>query len=342
MEKVLISLDQGNSKTDIVIVSCSGCIVARECYVYECIDFDFERWAIIKEIVVRLLSSINATLCDVEYLLAAVCGADREEDNVRIQQILSEILGISNNRITIVNDSQAALRAGMPFQAGPGNYAVVYAGTMFNCTLLSHSGKKYTYGHLVNGCDNGSFAMGRLAWETVIDSYNGFCDSTIMESIFLNHYGSKSISSLSTDFYSNKKTFSPCSFSKLLFTAVEHNDIVATEIMSKFAHRWAMYVVNGLSKICISVDENIDVVLAGGIFKNCSDLWLDLIKSEIREYCPNAFCSLSSVEPVVGAVLLLLEKINRGTLSAEIINNVKKSKLYKQLQIKIKAESEKL
>ena len=325
MKNILVAIDQGNSKTDIAIASYNGNILTTYHHEYEQINFNEHRWEIINNIVLDALHSIGYSIDNIGHLLAAVCGADDNNDIIRMHRILSDTLNLSQDKVSIVNDSWAALRAGMSFKYKHENYAVIYAGTMFNCTLLYQNGYLYTYGKRINGCDNASYAIGRAAWEAVVDSYNGFHESTIMEPLFLKFYNKETIFDLITDFSSQKIFFSPIQYSSILFVAAQENDIIANQIINKLAYRWSMYIINGLSKVHINKEAEIKIILTGGIFKNCSNLWLKSIELELTKYLKNASCILSSFEPVVGATLLLLEKINGAPLDDNIIHNLKRT-----------------
>ena len=145
MGNVLIALDQGNSKIELVIASTRGHILARERLTYPQIrnieEFEKVRWRYIRDVFCKAMLSLNKSNADIVCLLAAVCGADCREDCKEVQQILSETLCIKKEIITVINDSVAALHSVIPLDNGTSNHSVIYAGSMLNCSLLSHKGE---------------------------------------------------------------------------------------------------------------------------------------------------------------------------------------------------------
>lgn len=326
MEKVLIAIDQGNSKTELITTSTNGNILARRYIKYPLsvnIEvFEEKRWEYIERLFLETISSINKSISDIAYLLAAVCGADSEDDIEKIRQSISNILGVSKDIIVIVSDSEAALRSAIPAMHQPSNYAVIYAGTMFNCSLLSSEGNLFTYGRSVNICDNGSYAIGQRVWKTIIDAYNGFSRETLLVNLFLQYHRCDSMTELIADFSNGKRVFTPTDYTSILFDAVRYKDKTAIEIMEHFARRWSLYIINGLSKIGISNDAPINIALSGGLFRNYGGLWVQLISANLSKECKSATISSVNTYPIIGAILLVLEKYNVKPLAIEIIHNV--------------------
>lgn len=337
VKNLIIAIDQGNTKTDVLVLLPNGKILAREREEYKAIntilDFEQRRWCYLIKLVDKALAALCVSKNDIDYLLAAMCGADRDEDVVALQLLMATHLQIPLHKVKVVNDSIAAMRSGMPYVFDYQNYAVIYSGTMFNCTMVNSKKKMFSYNRLVNACDSGSYALGQSAWRAVVDSFNGFQKATIMDSLFLEYYNCQSIIELISKVTYNDISFDPYVFSSILLEAVQKKDAIAIEIMNGFVRRWVSYVVEGLPKIDILQHEKINVILAGGIFKKCSNLWVHAIENELYHHRRNIRCILAKVEPVVGAALLLLENYNKRIMNEEIICNLEQSFLYTTLQI---------
>lgn len=337
MGNMLIALDQGNSKIELVIASTMGHILAKECLIYPSLgnieEFEKTRWVYIRDIVHKAMLSLNKSNTDIVCLLAAVCGADCSEDCKDVQRALSETLCINKERIVVVNDCAAALRSVIPLKYEPTNHSVIYAGSMFNCSLLSQKGDIFTYGKSINVYDNGAYAIGQYVWRAVMDAYNGFSEPTILTFLFLQYHKSDSLIDIINDYTTNRRRFTPSNYAAILFDAVRLGDRIAMGIMEYFAHRWSMYVFYGLSKIGLSKNEPINITLTGGVFKNCSNRWIQMISTNLSPKCKNTVVSLANTEPVMGALLLVLEKYHSRPLPIEIIQNILSSPLYSYLQI---------
>lgn len=337
MKELLIAIDQGGSKTDLVIFSLDGKLLLRTNDKFIRLEhigsFEGKRWYYIEKLITGALELLDASVSDIAGIVAALCGADWQEDYRQMQEELARRLHIPQEIITIVNDCVAALRGGQPINEMKQNSAVIYAGTMFNCALESSSGKSYTYGRMINADDHGAFAIGKQVWNAIIDAYNGFQEPTIMTNILLEKYDADSVQDICEKFTSNSLVFQPITFASVLFQAIEREDMVAKIIFSKFANRWTRYVINGAHLVGFTAHTVVSLYLAGGVFKNCPQLWLKEIEQCLNQYKYNIDCSLSKLEPVAGAMLLLLEKFYQRPLCDQVIDNIVQSDLYSTLVI---------
>lgn len=325
MSRFLIAIDQGGSKTEIAVLLTSGEIIYRandySLRAYYNFDFESYRWFYISELIEASLKNIVATILDVDCLLAALCGADFEEDYMEMRSVLSKKIGLAPEKIIIKNDCEVALRSCLPIVYHKQNCAIIYAGTRFNCSVTSVSGKQYTYGKLVNVNDLGACAIGYAVWRSIIDSHNGFQDYTIMEKMFLELTKANSIPEYVRDISTDKRKFTPSMYSSVLFKALKEQDNVALKIFDSYVKRWSKYVVAGASKVGLTKSDSVDVYLSGGIFKNCTQLWISKTTEELTHYNSNYSCCLAEFEPIVGALLSLLEIIHGCPLNDFIVNN---------------------
>ena len=334
MNHFLIAIDQGGTKTDVLVLTNTGEILAYadDRDIREFNDhFEDKRYFYIRNTIKKALLTINSSLDDVDYILAAMCEADWEEDYIKMQNILFSTLSFPKDKIIIVNDSIAALRSGMPLNKTDSNYAVICAGTRFNCSLLSQNGKEYTYGRFINNKDHGAFAIGQQIWSAIIDSHNGFQVPTILEKLFLKYYGKESLLKLYVDLTSNRVEFNPSQLALLLVEAVNCDDEIAINIMDNFVYRWVQYVIQGLYKIDLTNKTKFTLVLAGGIFQNGDTHYIDKIKHELNHRCPNADCAVSPLKPIAGAAFLLLDKYYNEIIDQSIIDQFINSSFYQKL-----------
>ena len=336
MRKILVAIDQGGSKTEIVLMTMMGKLLYRandsEIRASNPGLFEQKRWGYIDSLVKQTLLEIGSSVDEVEYLLTAVCGADWDKDYTTIQKTLSNVLKMPATKIIVKNDCTAALRACLPVKYMRQNCAVIYAGTMFNCSLLSESDVSYTYGQLVNGNDHGAFALGQSIWKAILDSYNGFQEATVMERLFLEWQNADSIQDVIKR-SSNQGLFSPTSCLPILFQAVNEGDTVANEIIDHFVRRWVQYVVAGIPKVGLTKESAVNVYLSGGVFKNQPQLWLERITNELNRYGNHFTCYRAPMEPIGGALLLLLETINQRPLSNQAALNITGSSIFDTLTI---------
>lgn len=342
MNKLLISIDQGGSKTDIAIISCNGELLYRgndkEFRSPNNCNFESKRWYYISKLVQASLVAIGASLGEVDCLLAALCGVDWIEDYSKAKVILSNKLRIEQKKIIVVNDCTAALRACLPLDFQRQNSAIIYAGTMFNCSVVTESGQSYTYGRFVNGNDQGAYAIGLSVWKSILDSYNGFQEHTVMENMMLKSQKINSIPELIEEITTNKRLFLPITYAPIFFHALEVGDKVAINIFNYFVQRWVRYVTEGIHRVGLSLESSICVYLSGGVFKNCTRLWINAITEELKKSNLQFTCSLSAYEPIAGAVIMLLERMYMRPLNFQTINEITSSPIFQSMMIRIPEE----
>lgn len=334
MEHLLVAIDQGETKTDVIVLKCSGEIcayVTDKDFRNSMANFDNNRYLFIYHSIQQAILEIHSSLDNVVYILAAMCGADWQEDFVNMQNTLAKTLLFPKEKIIIVNDCIAALRAGIPFRRDNDNYAVICAGTRLNCSLWSKDDMKYTYGRFINIEDHGAYAIGQHIWSGIIDSYNGFQSSTILEAKLLQFYNKKSLADLYACFTCNNIVFNPSKFAHLLVEAIKCNDKVSINIMNTIAHRWVQYIVRGLSKVALTHESKFTVILTGGVLQNYESPFIERIKYELKNYCPNATCVVASLKPVVGAAILVLEEYHKDKLDINIEKRFTDSLIYKRI-----------
>lgn len=309
----LVAIDQGSSKTDVLVLNLDGKIICRtNDSLIRCKTeaFEVKRWDYIAYAVKCALASIAVMPQHISYVIAAVCGADWDEDVVSYADRISSSLGVERERVIVINDCIAALRSGFECDRISGNAAVLCAGTRLNCSLISDNGKMYTYGRFINTIDHGAWALGQEAWYAIVDSYNGFIGPTLLTDIFLQYYNADSITELYKGFTSGRLIFYAAEYAQILFDAAKMGDKVAADIVHSFVLRWIKYIVNGLNHIGLSSTDFFKLFLTGGLFKDESEYLYKDICETIQAECPNALCKRPALDPVSGAALLLLERID--------------------------------
>ena len=108
--------------------------------------------------------------------------------------------------------------------------------------------------------------------------------------------------------------------SPLLFKAAEKSDQVALEIISQFGISISRYPIAAIQKYNAQNAE-MDIVLSGGLFKAKGTSLIETIEAEIHRIAPNAKIIEAAYEPVVGALLLVLDSKYRGEIPLAVMQN---------------------
>lgn len=305
--KFFLAIDQGGSKTEALIFSENGQILAfaddRDLRVpgesYYSLQGRWIRYAAEKalEKAELPLSSLSGACCSLN-------GADWPSDYDRLRKLVSNELGLDEKDIRIVNDCIGAMRGG----TSGGNQAVLCAGTGMNCAVRAADGREHIYGYFVNPLDQGGGALGTRAWQSILDAYTGIGPKTMLTQLLLEHHGETDLVELYKKFTTNKIVFKNYDLSPLLMRAAKNGDPVACGILETAAERMVGYIEKGAQKIGLE-NELVTLVLTGGVFKGDGDFFFQEIERNIQSKNLNFVCSGAHYEPVAGAALLLLDEL---------------------------------
>ncbi|HSY43638.1 MAG TPA: BadF/BadG/BcrA/BcrD ATPase family protein, partial [Candidatus Acidoferrum sp.] len=110
----------------------------------------------------------------------------------------------------------------------------------------------------------------------------------------------------------------------LLFAAAEKSDRVALDILYQFALSISRYPIAAIQKHGAQQAE-IDIVLSGGLFKAKGTLLQETIATEIHRVAPAARVIEAEYEPVVGAMLQLLDTTYQVAIPPSVMQNCRAS-----------------
>lgn len=305
--KYYLSIDQGGSKTEALIFTNEGNILAFAD------DRDFRKpgesyaqmqgcW--IRCAAERALQKAGLSLKDLDAACCSLNGADWDEDYVRLRKLVSGELDLAEERILIVNDCIGAMRGG----TDGGNQAVLCAGTGMNCAMRAADGREYIYGFFVNAPDQGGGAIGTKAWQSIIDAYTGLGPQTMLTKLLLEQHGERELVELYKKFTSSRVMFKNYELSPLVMRGAKLGDKVSEEIIRTAAERMVCYMENAAKKLDL-LDEQVTLVLTGGVFKGDGEMLFQAIEQRIRQRGLKFVCTAARYEPVAGAALLLLDEV---------------------------------
>lgn len=304
--KYYLSIDQGGSKTEALIFTDKGNILAfgddrglRE--PGESYARMQGRW--IRYAAEAALQKAGMSLADLSAACCSLNGADWPEDYERLRKLVSGELGLSEENILIVNDCIGAMRGG----TNGGNQAVLCAGTGMNCAVRAADGREYIYGYFVNAPDQGGGAIGTRAWQSILDAYTGLGPDTVLTSLLLEMHGESDLVELYKKFTSSRVPFKNYELSPLVMRGAKMGDSVSREIVGTAAERMVCYMENAAVKLGLE-NEQVTLVLTGGVFKGDGEVLFQAIEQNIHEKGLYFTCTAAHYEPVAGAALLLLDE----------------------------------
>jgi N-acetylglucosamine kinase-like BadF-type ATPase len=302
-----LALDQGGTKTAALVADEAGNVLGAgyskgACHAIDGMPAAMARAA---EACRGALEQAAVPLEQVGMLVGGLTGADWPHEYPLLQEALRQTLGIAE--VVVVNDCIIAFRAGTDSPAG----GVLCAGTGLNAAVISPAGEQFVYGYYVNGDENGGTALGKLAMRAVINAETGVAPPTLLTRRILDSYSAPSVDDLICRYAAGRlgetKELVP-----LLAAVVQAGDGVAQQLVADFGARLARYIVAGFRRYGM-LDAAADVVLSGGVFKAGLTGLREAIGRAIRAEARQARLVDAPYEPVLGALLLALDRRSGGS-----------------------------
>ncbi len=108
-----------------------------------------------------------------------------------------------------------------------------------------------------------------------------------------------------------------------VFEAANRGDAVAQELVIRLGKEVGTTASAIIKKLSLE-EADVEVILAGGVFRGKGPLLLDTVVQTVHRTAPQARVVRPKFAPVVGAVLMALETV-AGPLTPEVLENLEKS-----------------
>jgi N-acetylglucosamine kinase-like BadF-type ATPase len=243
-----------------------------------------------------------------------LAGADWPEDFEELEAGLTRRLA---RRVLVKNDTHIALRANSDTGIG----VVVSAGTHTAAAIRTPDGREWhSVWFSVEG--PGGVTAGHKALWSVLRAYDGRGEKTALTELVLSAKGKSHPLELLRDLSAGiiDDTYL-ASLAPLVFQAhFRFGDPVATRIIMELGKDVARWATGLLERFGLLNDE-IAVVLSGGLFKGEGTLLLDVVTMEVHAQAPKAILRPAKREPVIGALLYALEMSERP-VNSELIETI--------------------
>jgi len=233
-----------------------------------------------------------------------LAGADFPQDFEMLGAAV-RALGVADV-VEIYNDTQVAFAAGGRRGCG----AVVIMGSGMNAAGFAADGREcrlpgegYLYGDW-----GGAGAIGAEVMHFVMRAHDGRGKSTALTAMVLERLGAADMDELTRGLYRGEiPEAAIAALTLLVFPAALAGDEVARGIVERIADETASAALAMLRRLGLE-REHCDVVLGGGVYKAGGRPLLDAAGEKIRAGAPHAEVVVPTVEPVIGAAILALEK----------------------------------
>ncbi|MBQ2956933.1 MAG: hypothetical protein IJE08_10775 [Clostridia bacterium] len=294
---MLIAIDGGGSKNDLILFTDDGTILNRVIGKGSNISEMGPEAASERMIsqLKELLEGFGGLDAEISALFAGMSGGgavnSRQLVIERLQAALPNTKGVH-----ISGDTVTALYAGV----GTGDGMAVIAGTGTS-EYVRYGGDNYTmvggWGHLIDDSGSG-FWLGKEAVNAALRELDGRGKPTLITTLVNEKLGKSVRSSISYLYSDGKRTIA--SFAPVIFEAARQNDEVALEIMNRGADELELMIRAGAKLIG---HPPYKVALVGGLWN--ADIYQNAVRARLDE---NYILSQVTAPPVIGAALAAAEK----------------------------------
>ncbi|MDR3173209.1 MAG: hypothetical protein LBU19_03070 [Treponema sp.] len=323
----LMGIDQGGTKTDVVIADHTGRILGFG-NDRDWIAVTGERRAVrmirVKYAAGKAAADAGLSLAGIQSVSASCNGADWDFEYAIGRKNLRNTLGIDD--VALYNDCIGALRGGTEIKGK--DCAVICLGTGANCAVVNRDGEEYIYAYYLKSIHQGAGAIGRFVFQAVYDAEAGLGEKTMLTGLLLEKTGYRSVDelymSVTTGCTETEAPWIPSykEYSPLLFQAVNMGDTVAKMYIEWFCGELAHYVIVAAGKLGMK-DREITMVLSGGVPKSGS-IMVDLLQKNLKQYLSGINCLNARFEPVMGALLLGYDKLYPGGIPAGVMREIER------------------
>ena len=211
------------------------------------------------------------------------------------------------DEVVVGNDTFAVLRAG----SATGWGVAVTCGAGMNCVGVGPDGRHIRFpslGPISGDAMDGAGAVGLAAVAAASRSEDGRSPTTVLERLVPEHFGCATPVELAREVHGGRIPWRRLGeLAPLVFEAAE-TDAVAAEIVDRQAAEVVAFVRAAVNRLGLA-DQEVEVVLGGGVLQAGNVRLLGGIETGLREVGPRLLVHVATSRPIVGSVLLGLDRL---------------------------------
>jgi len=302
----VVAADGGNSKTDLVLATDRGDVLARlqGPGTRPHIDGLTATTRALAELARRAVAAARlpagTPLAVGSFYLANVDLPDEEA------AVLADLQQLAvAQRIEVRNDVLAVLRAG----SSRGWGVAVVSGAGINAVGMHPDGREERFLALgdVTGDWGGGYAVGLAALGAAVRAGDGRGPATTLRDLLARHFGDPDPEAAAVRLHREPDAEqSLLTLAPVVFRAASAGDAVARQIVERLADEVTTFAVALLRRLEL-LSSDADVVLGGGTLQCGNGLLLHRIRSQLAAAAPNVVVRVLDVAPVTGALARALE-----------------------------------
>lgn len=328
MNRYVIGVDGGGTKTNFVLIDSLGNIIASargESTNYQVVGGKKLREELLKGFDI-LIKQSNLPANKIDHIFLGLAGAGRESDRKEIVALFHDTE--FNKKVIVDSDAMAALAGA--FATGPG--IIIISGTGAICFGKNNQGKIVRsggWGYLL-GDEGSGYFIGREAIIAALKDFDGRGEKTSLKDKLAAHFRLNSIDQIIPQIYQNRiDRVAIADLAPIVFAEAKNGDTVAAEIIRRTGKELGL-LAKAVAQRLNFEGEEIRVALIGSIFKQ-REMVIHEIAKELYEISWNVEISDPMFPPEYGAALLAIQK-SGIEITDHLIQNLQNS-LEQQLPI---------
>jgi len=309
MTVTVIAVDGGNSKTDVSLVAENGAVLALihgPTVSHQVIGADQGAARLARLVAeARRRAGLESPSDRPRLGLYCLAGADFPSD-VRVISRSVASHGLAEQEV-VLNDCFGPLRAG----AEKGWGIVLICGQGINGAGVAPDGRTLRFAGIgdLSGDWGGGGGLGSAALAAAIRGRDGRSTRTSLERAVAEHFHQRTPEAVMLAMYEQRVDERRRSeLAPVVFREAEAGDEVAQEIVNRLAAE-LVGMGSALIRRLRLTRRDVDVVLAGGVFRATYGPFYQALEAGIRNVAPRARLVRPELPPVAGAALLALDRL---------------------------------
>lgn len=310
MRAAVLAVDGGNSKTDVALVGADGTLLAAvrgPTTSHQAVGLE-RGMGQLGELVERAATAagIDTTARPVATVgVHALAGADFPSDVRRLEAALRSLQLTESD--VVVNDCIGALWAG----SSDGWGIALICGQGINAAGVKPDGRTARFDGIgaTSGDWGGGTAIGMAGLGAAVRARDGRGPRTTLEKSVPAHFGLAQPQAVTRAIYHGRiPEVRVGELSPVVFRAAREGDAVARTIVDRLAIELAT-MAGAIARRLGMTRREVEVVLAGGVFRTDDKQFFTRLESEVRAIMPAATLVRLDVAPVTGAALEGLDRL---------------------------------
>jgi N-acetylglucosamine kinase-like BadF-type ATPase len=300
---VLVAVDGGGSKTDVLVLDPDGSVLAHAHGPGSCPQVIGVQPAL--AVIDHLVRTALAGRSDVARVGIYLSGLDLPVEITTFTAALRTLAWFTPAAAVVDNDTFALLRAGTDSREA----VVVVCGTGINCVGRRSDGATVRFPALgrISGDWGGGFELGEQAIWHAARAVDGRGPVTTLAHLVPAALGLPTMAAVIEDLHFEVLGHEDVTrLSPVLLAAAAAGDAVASGVVERQADEVAALALAALRRLDLT-DTAVPVVLGGGVLAARDPGLTEGIRSRIALAAPRAHLTFVTQRPVLGAALLVLE-----------------------------------